>query len=80
MKTDGRKYRGIAEAVESVIQNSARTIPSGHVNAQTPNHAPTPLEKRLSGVNTANEKFLTPYREEIQKLIAAVRNPANLPK
>ncbi len=43
-------------------------------------HVPTPLEERLSGLNTANEKFLAPYRGEIQKLLPVVRNPANLPK
>ena len=40
----------------------------------------TPIEKRLSEVNAANEKFLAPYRDEIQKLMAIVRNPSNLPK
>ena len=48
--------------------------------APAPDHAPTPLEKRLSDVNAANAKFLAPYREKIQNLIGVVRNPANLPK
>jgi hypothetical protein len=52
----------------------------GTAPAATPTDALTPLEKRLSDVNAANEKFLAPYRPDIQKLIAIVRNPANLPK
>jgi hypothetical protein len=80
MKIDGRTYRGIAEAVESVVQNSTPAIPSGRSSALTPDHTPTPLEKRLTDVNAANEKFLAAYREEVQKLVAVVRNPANLPK
>jgi hypothetical protein len=39
------------------------------------------LEKRLSEVNTKNDAFLKkPCRDEIQKLMAVVRSPANLPK
>jgi hypothetical protein len=79
MKVDGRTYRGIVEAIESVIPDPVVGKTSGN-RASAPNHAPTPLEKRLSDVNAANGKFLTPYREEIQNLIGAVRNPANLPK
>jgi hypothetical protein len=83
MKLDGRAYRGIAEAIESVVPNPVPPTASGGGAAPTPasaDHAPTPLEKRLSEVNAANGKFLAPYREEIEKLIAVVRNPANLPK
>jgi hypothetical protein len=83
MKLDGRAYRGIAEAVETVVPNPALAASSRGGTAPAPapaEHAPTPLEKRLSEVNAANEKFLAPYREEIQKLVAIVRNPANLPK
>jgi hypothetical protein len=81
MKLDGRAYRGIAEAVESVVPNPALPRRSGDGAAPTPSEHPlTPLEKRLSEVNAVNEKFLAPYRGEIQKLIAVVRNPANLPK
>ena len=83
MKLDGRAYRGIAEAVESVVPNPALAAASsgGAVPAPAPaDRAPTPLEKRLSEVNAANEKFLAPDRGEIQKLIALVRDPANLPK
>jgi hypothetical protein len=79
MKIDGRTYRGIAEAIESAVQSPALAVASGDVRP-TPDHTPTPLEKRLSDVNGTNEKFLTPYRNEIQKLVAVVRNPANLPK
>lgn len=80
MKVDGRTYRGIAEAVESVIPNPAQRAASGGVAAPAPDLAPTPLEKRLGDANAANTKFLAPHRQEIQDLIAIVRNPANLPK
>jgi hypothetical protein len=80
MKVDGRAYRGIAEAVEAVVPNPVLGAPSGDSGAPHPDHAATRLEKRLNDVNSANEKFLAPYREEIQTLIAVVRNPANLPK
>ena len=80
MKLDGRTYRGIAEAVEAAVPNPVTGAASGNNAAPSRAHAPTQLEKRLSDVNAANEKFLAPYREEIQQLIAVVRNPANLPK
>jgi hypothetical protein len=83
MKLDGRAYRGIAEAVESVVPNPALAAASGDGAAPGPalaDHASTPLEKRLSEVKAANGKVLAPYRAEIQKLLAIVRNPANLPK
>src|SRR6202521_171603 len=78
MKLDGRAYRGIVEAIESVMPNPASGAASGDGGA--PDHAPTPLEKRLNKVNAANEKFLGPRSMEIQQLIAVVRNPATLPK
>jgi len=80
MKLDGRTYRGIAEAVEAAVPNPALGAAPGAGGAPPASHAPTPLEKRLTEVNAANEKFLAPHREEIQKLIAVVRNPSNLPK
>jgi hypothetical protein len=80
MKTDARTYRGIAEAIESVIPNPALTTHPRDDGKPAPEHIPTPLENRLSAANAANQKFLIPYRDEIQKLIAVVRNPANLPK
>ena len=80
MKLDGRKYRGIAEAVEAALPSPAPPKTSGESSTLAPENAPTPLEKRLSGVNAANEKFVAPYRNEIQELIRVVRNPANLPK
>ena len=63
MKLDGRTYRGIVEAIESVIPNPAirRCLRRGPC-AHPPDHTPTPLEKRLNEVNAANEKFLAPYR------------------
>lgn len=79
MKLDGRTYRGIAEAVESAVQNPALAVTSGKSGKQAREIAPTPLQERLSSVNATNEKFLAPYRSEIQKLLAVVRNPANLP-
>jgi hypothetical protein len=80
MKLDGRTYRGISEAVESAVQNPALAVTSGKGGRQAPELAPTPLQARLSSVNAANEKFLAPYRSEIQKLLPVVRNPANLSK
>ena len=80
MKIEGRTYRGIAEAVESVVPNPALPKTSGDTDKPAPDHETTPLERRLSAVNAANEKFLTSYSDEIQKLLAVVRNPANLPK
>jgi hypothetical protein len=83
MKLDGRAYRGIVEAVESVIPNpelAASSRGGAAPNPASADHPLTPLEKRLSEVNAASEKFLAPYRVEIQKLIAIVRNPANLPR
>jgi hypothetical protein len=80
MKIDGRTYRGIAEAVESALQDPGPAVATGKGGQPVPDHAPTPLEQRLSGINTANEKFLAPYRGEIQKLVPVVRNPSNLPK
>jgi len=80
MKLDARAYRGIVEAVESVVPNPASGTASGNLAAPTSVRDPTLLEKRLSAVNAANETYLAPYREEIQKLIAIVRNPAKLPK
>jgi hypothetical protein len=81
MKIDGRTYRGIAEAIESVIQKPAQVAaPAAGGGTPAADHVPTPLETLLSDVNATNEKFLAPYREEIQKLISVVRNPANIPK
>jgi len=45
-----------------------------------PNEELTPLEKRLTSAKAANEKFLAPYRNEIERLVPIVRNPVNLPK
>ena len=80
MKLDGRTYRGIAEAIESAVQNPALAETSGKASKPPRDSAPTPLEERLSSVNSANGKFLSPYREEILKLLPVVHNPANLPK
>jgi hypothetical protein len=80
MKLDARTYRGVAEAVESVIPNPFAGKPAGEGATAAPDHPLTPLEKKLSDVNAANAKFLAPYREEIQSLISVVRNPANLPR
>jgi hypothetical protein len=80
MKLDGRAYRGIVEAVESVVPNPVSGVASAEGGAPALDHTPAPLEKRLSDINAANEKFLAPYRKEIQQLIAVVRNPANLPR
>src|SRR5713101_4435824 len=53
-KLDGRAYRGIAEAVESVVPNPALAAASKGDAAPAPSEHPlTPLEKRLSEVNAA---------------------------
>jgi hypothetical protein len=80
MKLDGRAYRGLVEAIEAVVPNPSSGAATSQGGTPAPDHTPTPLEMRLSDVNAANEKFLAPRREEIQKLIAVVRNPANLPR
>ncbi len=80
MKLDGRAYRGIVEAVEAAVPYATQGTAPGSDRATAADSTPTPLEKQLSSVNTANEKFLAPRREEIQQLITVVRDPANLPK
>ncbi len=80
MKIDARTYRGIAEAVESAVPNPALAATSPKEVPAASDHAPTPLQQRLSSAKTVNEKFLAPYRTEIYKLIQIVRNPLNLPK
>jgi|GraSoi2013_100cm_1033763.scaffolds.fasta_scaffold195463_1 hypothetical protein len=80
MKLDARTYRGIAEAVESAVPDPALAATSTKEMPAAPDHAPTPLQQRLSNAKSVNEKFLAPYRSEIQKLIQIVRNPLNLPK
>jgi hypothetical protein len=78
MKLDARKYRGIAEAVEAVIPNPA--LPAAPADGKPASgDAPTRLQQRLKDVDAANAKFLAPYREQIQQLLAVVHNPANLP-
>jgi hypothetical protein len=79
MRIDGRTYRGIAQAIESVVPSPALTVVPGD-GAPAPDHVLTPLERRLRDVNAANQQFLSPYREQIQAVIAIVRNPANIPK
>ncbi|MGH9679655.1 MAG: hypothetical protein ACRD4Y_06865, partial [Candidatus Acidiferrales bacterium] len=80
MKLDGRTYRGIAEAVAVVIPYPS-TPNLSDAGAQPPSEdPPSPLEKRLSEVNAANKKFLAPYRDEIQALMAVVHDPSRLPK
>jgi hypothetical protein len=78
MKLDGRKYRGIAEAVEAAVPNPALPAAPDGDNPVSGNTS-TRLQERLQEVDAANAKFLAPYREEIQQLLAVVRNPANLP-
>jgi hypothetical protein len=80
MKIDAKTYRGIAEAVESAVPNPALAVTWAKGIPPASDHAPTPLQERLSSAKTVNEKFLAPNREEIQKLILVVRNPLNLPR
>jgi hypothetical protein len=80
MKLDARTYRGIAEAVEAAVPNPTLSAEPGGSAAPPIVEPATPLQKRLRDVNAANDKFLAPYRGEIQTLIAGVRNPGNLPQ
>jgi hypothetical protein len=80
MKLDSRTYRGIAEAVEAVVPNPNMVAAPGDSSAPSTKHTLSPLEVRLNNVNAANKRFLVPHQEEIQTLIAMVRNPGNLPK
>jgi|SRR5579872_219149 len=80
MKIGGKTYRGIAEAVEYAMPDPATAVTSAKGVPPVPDHQPTLLQERLSSSKAANQKFLAPYRNEIQKLLAIVRNPANLPK
>ncbi len=80
MKLDARTYRGIAEAVASVIPNPFASAPAPNGEPPSPDRVPTPLELRLKDVNGTNQMFLVPYQDEIKSLMKVVRNPANLPK
>ena len=80
MNIDGRKYRGIAEAIEAVVPNPTQATSFERAETPVPDHAHSLLETRLNEVNAANEKFLEPYQGEIRTLIAVVRNLASLPK
>ena len=80
MKMDGRTYRGIAEAVEAAVQNPGSAVAPAKSGQPVPVQSATPLEQRLASVNAVNEKFLAPYRAEIQRLLPVVRNPSNLPR
>ena len=80
MKMDGRTYRGIAEAVETAVQNPGSAVAPAKSGQPVPVQSATPLEQRLASVNAVNEKFLAPYRAEIQRLLPVVRNPSNLPR
>jgi len=76
---DGRTYRGIAAAVESAISGADPPASAGE-STPAPPESPTPLQARLSELRVANAALLAPYRDEIQKMLAVVRNPANLPR
>jgi len=78
-KLDGRAYRGIVEAVEAVVPEPALGAPA-RGEAPAAKQSLSSLEQRLNQVNGANEKFLAPYRQAIQSLMAIVRDPARLPK
>lgn len=76
---DAATYLGIALAVEAVVPD-AQLAATDKV-ALEPDAAPrTPLERRIAAVNAANQTFLAPYRDEIERLLAIVRDPENLPK
>ena len=76
---DAAAYLGVARAVEAVVPNPqiVATEKKMQEDAGSPQ---SPLDRRIAAVNAANRIFLTPYRDEIERLLAIVRNPANLPK
>jgi hypothetical protein len=76
---DAAAYLGVALAVEAVVPNPqiVATEKKMQEDAGSPQ---SPLDRRIAAVNAANRIFLTPYRDEIERLLAIVRNPANLPK
>jgi hypothetical protein len=76
---DAATYWGVALAVEAVVPDpQLMTTEKKSIDASGP--PSTPLDRRLAEANAANRIVLAPYRDEIEKLIAIVRNPANLPK
>jgi len=76
---DAATYLGIARAIEAVVPDP-RMASSGENSQRASAEPGTPLERRMAEADAANRIFLAPYREEIERLIAIVRNPENLPK
>jgi hypothetical protein len=75
---DAASYLGVALAIEAVVP--APQAATDNKSFAAPSVPTTPLERRIAEANNANRIFLVPYRDEIVKLLAIVRNPANLPK
>jgi hypothetical protein len=76
---DPATYIGIALAVEAVVPDPQLPT-TAKKSPQPPVVPPSPLSRRIAAANAANEITLAPYRDEIEKLLIVVRNPANLPK
>ncbi len=77
LRVDPANYTAIADAIEAVIPSP---FPSTPQNKSTELPPRSPMERHLAEVDAANQAFLVPYRDEIQSLLAVVRNPANLPR
>jgi hypothetical protein len=76
---DAATYWGIALAVEAVVPDP-QLVTTEKKPIEAPGPPSTPFDRRIAAANDANRIFLAPYRDEIQKLLAIVRDPANLPK
>lgn len=76
---DPTTYTGVALAVEAVVPDP-QLVATEKKPSQAPGGPRTPLERRIAATDNANRIFLAPYRDEIERLVIIVRNPANLPK
>jgi hypothetical protein len=76
---DAATYWSVALAVEAVVPNPL-LVTTEKKSTDSPAAPRTPLDRRIAATDAANRIFLAPYRDQIEKLLAVVRNPANLPK
>jgi|SRR5580704_4326666 hypothetical protein len=76
---DAATYWSVALAVEAVVPDPL-LVTTENKSTEAPAAPSTPLDRRIAAVDDVNRSFLAPYRDQIQKLLAVVRNPANLPK
>jgi hypothetical protein len=76
---DAATYWSVALAIEAVVPDPLLAA-NEKKSTDAPAAPSTPLDRRIAAADDANRIFLAPHRDEIQKLLAIVRNPANLPK